>query len=141
MLALLLACTNSDAPVLDTSDSAYVDDFCTTAGEGGDNKLEDGTGEGTSGQIRGQFIQSVLADARDPQFVAFVDYLLENRDVGGQATRGRTDGDGKFTATLGAGNWRIRTSGHQGSYYCSQETDFAVVAGKVTVLCVDMNCE
>ena len=142
MFLFLLACIgSSDNPGADSADTAIFDDFCASYAEAGSNKLEDGSGSTTSGQIQGQFVQGVLADARDPQFVAFVDYLLENVDVGGQATRGRTDADGRFTATLGQGNWQIKTSGHQGSYYCAQESTFAVVAGKVTLLCIDMNCE
>lgn len=141
MLTLLLACTGPTAPGVDSADTAIFDDFCSVYAEAGTTQLEDGSADSTSGQVSGQFVQGVLADARDPQFVAFVDYLLENVDVGGQATRGRTDADGRFTATLGGGNWEIKTSGHQGSYYCAQESTFAIVAGKVTLLCVDMNCE
>ncbi len=139
-LLLFFSCTPSNLP--DSADTAIFDEFCSVFAEAGDTRLEDGSGDSTSsGQIQGQFVQDVLVDARDPQFVAFVDYLLENVDVGGQATRGRTDAVGRFTATLGQGNWQIKTSGHQGSYYCAQESTFAIVAGKVTLLCVDMNCE
>ena len=141
MLFLVLGCTNtSDAPI-DTVDSGMVDTFCTSYEQAGANKLEDGSGDATSGHVKGQFIQGVSDDPRDPQFVAFVDYLIENVDVGGQATRGRTDQDGAFAGTLGGGNWLIKTSGHQGSYSCGQETTFAVTPGKVTVLCIDMNCQ
>lgn len=140
MLLLLLACTDgTDAPI-DTSDSGAEDTFCTSYSQAGANKLEDGSGDGTSGHVKGQFIQGVSDDPRDPQFVAFVDYLIENVDVGGQATRGRTDQDGAFAGTLGGGNWLIKTSGHQGSYDCAQETTFAVTPGKITVLCIDMAC-
>ncbi len=98
------------------------------------------TGTGTSGQVVGQFIQDVVVDPRDPQYVAFLDYLLDNQDVGGASSRGRTDAEGRFTATLGAGNWQVQTSGHQGSYYCAQETVFQVQAGKLTKLCINMDC-
>jgi hypothetical protein len=137
MLILLLACTDVTT---DTSDSAVVDDFCTSTADAGTSSLEEGTGTGTSGQVVGQFIQDVVVDPRDPQYVAFLDYLLDNQDVGGASSRGRTDAEGRFTATLGAGNWQVQTSGHQGSYYCAQETVFQVQAGKLTKLCINMDC-
>ncbi|MCB9762207.1 MAG: hypothetical protein H6739_20575 [Alphaproteobacteria bacterium] len=144
MMALCFAgCDGSDkdGPLVDSA-PIEVEGFCTDyTAEADSVSLEEGNEGATSGQVQGRLIQGVVADPSDPRFVSFVDYIMDNLDVGGQPTVGRTDADGYFTETLGAGNWHIKTSGHQGSYYCAADLDFTVISGRITRLCVDMNCQ
>ncbi|MCB9795183.1 MAG: hypothetical protein H6741_20970 [Alphaproteobacteria bacterium] len=146
-MTLLLLCAaackdNGDhTGVYDTA-PIEIEDFCTSYSEADSAQLEDIEGSSTTnGRVIGRLIQGVVADPVDPRFVSFVDYLIDNLDVGGQPTVGRTDADGYFTETLGSGNWRIKTSGHQSSYYCAASYEFVVQSNKVSRLCVDMNCE
>lgn len=137
-LFLLLACNDDDALV--DSGPLEVATYCDTPVQADTVQVEDGDGDSASGAVLGRLQTKVFTDVNDPQFVGFVDYLIENRDVGGAAQRGRTDGDGNFTERLGSGNWTLKLGGYQSSYHCAREFDFAVQAGKTTRLCVDMGC-
>lgn len=135
---LLLACTTDDTTSVDTG--LEIQESCTTAAEFDTIQVEEGDGDASSGLVLGRLMTDVVVDYNDPQYVGFVDYLIENRDVGGTAQRGRSDADGNFTERLGAGNWRIKISTYQSSYLCATEFDLAVQAGKTTRACIDMAC-
>lgn len=137
-LGLTVAGCDDKAPVQDTYVEA--DTFCTTYDQANTAVLQEGELDNPSGRVVGQLIQNVVTDPLDPQYVGFVDYLLENLDVGGQPTVGRTDADGRLSATLGPGSWNIKTSGNQGVYYCAAEYAFTVNPSRTTRVCVDMNC-
>lgn len=138
---LAVACTNGDAPQ-DSEDILQAEPFCVTYDEAGSVLMEDGLDPtASSGRVVGQLITGVVTDPHDPVFVSFVDYILENVDVGGLPTVGRTDADGFFTESLGPGTWHFKTSGHQSSYYCAADQTFTISAAKLTRVCVDMNCE
>lgn len=137
-LILLMACSDDD--LSGDSGSLEVSTYCDTPAQADTVQVEDGDGDLSSGVVLGRLQTNVVNDVNDPQYVGFVDYLIENRDVGGAAQRGRSDGDGNFNERLGSGNWRIKLGGYQSSYYCAKEFDFSVQAGKVTRACVDMGC-
>jgi hypothetical protein len=136
-LFLLMAC--SDDALVDSA-SLEVATYCDKPVQADTIQVEDGDGDPTSGVVLGRQQTNVVTNVNDPQYGGFVDYLIENRDVGGAAQRGRSDVDGNFTERLGSGNWRIKLGGYQSSYYCAKEFDFSVQAGKVTRACVDMGC-
>ena len=104
-IGLLAACEDKGTTPFDTG-LELGDPFCETYGEANSSLLTEEPIDGPSGLISGTLVQGVVTDPHDPQYVAFVDYLLENLDVGGQPTVGRTNAEGRFTATLGPGNWR-----------------------------------
>ena len=83
---------------------------------------------------------AVQSAPASPQVSSTLALVLPQASHMSGGARFRATTEGRFTATLGAGNWLIQTSGHQGSYYCAQETVFQVQAGKLTKLCIDMNC-
>lgn len=139
---LLLACTSDDTLPEDSAEIVQSDPFCVAYAEAGTEDIVDGTDPtSSSGRVFGQLVTGVVTDPFDPNFVSFVDYILENTVTGGMPTVGRTDGEGHFTESLGPGTWHIKTSGHQSVYYCAADQEFTVVAGKLTRVCVDMNCE
>lgn len=137
-LILLVACSDDALPV--DSGSLEVSTYCDKPVQADTIQVEDGDGDPSSGVVLGRLQTSVATNVNDPQFVSFVDYLIQNRDVGGAAQRGRSDVDGNFTERLGNGNWRIKLGGYQSDYYCATEFDFSVQAGKTTRACVDMGC-
>lgn len=137
LLNLLLACSDD---ALTDSGPLEVSTYCDKPVQADTVQVEDGDGDSASGVVLGRLQTNVVTNVNDPQYVGFVDYLIENRDVGGAAQRGRSDVDGNFTERLGSGNWRIKLGGYQSSYYCAKEFDFSVQAGKTVRACVDMGC-
>ena len=77
----------------------------------------------------------------DPNYVADVEYTLENTDVGGTQQQGQTDSEGYFTEVLGEGNWLLKLSAFKGSLDCLNEISFRVEGGNTTELCIDVHCE
>ena len=73
-------------------------------------EIESGGGSGASGAVAGHMLTDESDDIHDPNFVADVEYTLENTDVGGTQQQGQTDGDGYFTEILGEGNWLLKLS-------------------------------
>lgn len=141
LIPLAMACSDSDVPE-DSYEIIEAEPFCVDYSEAGDVTMDDGVNtDSTSGRVFGQLVTGVVVDPHDPVFVSFVDYIVENVDMGGLPTVGRTDGEGHFTESLGPGHWHFKTSGHQGAYYCAADQDFTINAGQLTRVCVDMNCE
>lgn len=115
--------------------------FCEKVMDANTQEGAEGGGNGASGYVFGRLLTDVTEDLHDPQFVAFVEYALENTDVGGAQRQGESDQEGTFTEYLGEGNWHIRISAFKGGYHCNTEMDFTVAAGDTTNLCIDMQCE
>lgn len=142
MLGLLLlatvACTKDD-PTPD-SQPLVLEPFCTGYAEADTQRVDEGDG-GSSGQVLGQLLTAASEDPFDPNYVGFVEVLLDNLDVGGAPTLTQTDGEGRFTLSLGPGRWRVKTSVQEGGYLCQAAYEFNVLAGRLTRLCVDMRCE
>jgi hypothetical protein len=135
----LFACAGSTAGA--GSDSAVAgDDFCATLDDGGRSLVEAGGGSGASGALALRVITSASDDPRDPMYVAFKDYTLENTETGGLQTTGTTSGDGLVDELLGAGPWRFRASLTRGSTTCTAQLELDIEAGSTTRACAVMTC-
>jgi len=135
-LLCLLACSGDKSS--DTSAANLP--FCEKMADGNTQEFETGGGNGESGLVFGRLITNVTEDIHDPQFTAFVEYALENTDVGGAQRQGETNQEGELQELLGQGNWHLRISAFKGGYRCESEMDFNVKAGDSTNLCIDMRC-
>ncbi|MDP6933919.1 MAG: hypothetical protein QGG40_13425 [Myxococcota bacterium] len=133
---LILACTSGVS-----DDSGGVPPFCESIEDGDSYVISDGGGSSTSGLVQGRLISDETDDLHDTSLIGYLDYSLENSDVGGSPTLDQTEMNGDFSNTLGEGTWVIKASGQRLIYDCSAEFEFAVVAGKTTELCVDLQCE
>lgn len=127
----------------DTADDTGVGDqpYCTVFRDANTSFIEPGGGNGESGYVLARLVTDKADDIRDPNFVAFVDYTLENLDVGGSQTLGESTQEGDVIETLGAGNWRIKLNKNAAGYNCYNEFDFLVEAGNSTTMCLDVGCE
>ena len=134
--ALLTACTDSSDP---DSGEPYLP-FCEKMEDANSHGIEEGGGSGTSGSVIGRVITDESQDLHDPQWVGFLDYTIDNIDVGGTQQQGETQQDGAFVEVLGAGNWRFKISTTQAGFTCSNEIEFQVESGNTTQVCVDVNC-
>lgn len=135
----LLACASAGAG--GGSDTATPgDDFCASLDDGGRSLVEAGGGSGASGALSLRVITSASDDPRDPMYVAFRDYTLENTETGGVQTTGATSGDGLVDELLGAGPWQFRAALTRGSTTCTAELDVTIEAGATTRACAVMTC-
>lgn len=137
LLLLLAACTKGE-PAPD-SEPLVIEPFCTSYAEADTQRIDEGDG-GASGQVLGQLLTAVSEDPFDPNYVGFVEVLIDNLDVGGAPTLSQTDGEGRFTVSLGPGRWQVKTSVQEGGYLCQSAYAFDVLAGRLTRVCVDMRC-
>jgi hypothetical protein len=136
---LLLACPGtSSSAVGDTS--VLSDAFCASLSDGGRWSTTSGGGSGASGALQLRVITNASDDPRDPLYVAFKDYTLENTATGGVQTTGTTSGDGLVDELLGEGPWRFRAAYARGSATCTAELSFDISAGDTTVACAVMTC-
>ena len=80
-------------------------------------------------------------DIRNPLYIAFKDYTLENVDMGGIQQTGQTSGDGIATVQgLGPGNWLFVASFARGSKICKAEMTVELKAAATTHGCAVMDC-
>ena len=133
---LLLACDSNKG-----AGAVRADEFCFGMEDSNDWMFEELDEDPSSGQIWGRLVTDESDDLYDPNLVAFVDYTLQNIDVGGSAQRWSTDENGEFEERVGEGNWRLRLSAIKGGYRCENDIEVPVKAGQLTVLCVDVGCE
>jgi hypothetical protein len=133
---LLLGCVGG--PSGDTGSNLLL--FCETIEDGDTLLIEEGGGSTVSGVLTGRLITDATEDIHNPNMVANWDYVLENLDVGGTQTRGKTNDLGEFGATLGAGNWSIAISGQRNGFTCKNTLQFEIVAGSTTTACMDAHC-
>ncbi len=140
-LALLSGCAGpAGTGVTDADDSAGTDEFCSTLADGGTYETLAEGGNDTSGLINLRVLTSESADPKDPLYVAFKSYSLENVDSGGVKTVGQTSGDGLVEELLGAGNWHFSAAYTRGSTTCLAEIDLPVAANQTTLGCPVMMC-
>ena len=118
-----------------------VDAFCFDMADADTTEIVDGGPAGASGLLDGFLITDESDDLRDPSLVVNVDYTIENLDVGGAPLQGKTDADGSFRETLGAGTWLLRLSDSKGGFTCSNAIEFAVEAERLTRMCLDVGFE
>lgn len=139
LLSLLLACSGPPGSS-DTDTSVRTDDFCASLDDGGRWSTASGGGSGASGALRLRVLTNASDDPRDPLYVAFKDYTLENTETGGLQTTGTTSGDGLVDELLGEGPWWFRAAYARGSATCTAELEFDIVAGDTTTACAVMTC-
>ena len=134
----LLACGGPES--VDPDSGSQTDDFCLGLEDGGRVVTEDGGASGASGALVVRVITSETVDPRDPLYVAFKDYAMENIATGGVQTTGKTSGDGLVREVLGEGTWRFRAAYPRGSATCTAELEIAVEAGNTSHGCAVMTC-
>lgn len=138
LLALLAACTGAGTGT--TDDSAGAGEFCSTLADGGATETVDGGGNASSGLIQIRVLTSESSDPKDPLYVAFKSYSLENVDSGGVKTIGQTSGDGLVEELLGAGTWRFSAAYTRGSLTCLAVVDVVAEPNTTTHGCAVMAC-
>lgn len=121
--------------------ASYILPFCESMDDSDTYLIETGGGSGASGVVIGRLVTDESDDIHDPNFVADVEYTLENIDVGGTQQQGETDDSGYFKEILGEGNWLLKLSAFKASLDCLNEISFNVEAGNTTDLCIDVHCE
>ena len=131
-----LSCTNTTSE--DSSEPVLP--FCEKMEDANSYVIEEGEGSTTSGTVEGRVITDESEDLHDPQWVGFLDYTVDNTDVGGTQQQGETEMDGSFIEVLGEGHWNFKISATQAGFSCSNELEFLVQAGGTTLVCVDVNC-
>jgi len=114
--------------------------FCEKMEDANSSVIDLGGGSASSGSVVGRVITDESQDLHDPQWVGFLDYTIDNTDVGGTQQQGETQQDGSFVEVLGAGHWKFKISATQAGYSCSNEVEFLVEAENTTQICVDVNC-
>jgi hypothetical protein len=140
LLALFLtACTTTTGPK-ESVDSGPLG-FCEKVSDGGSYEAADREGSASSGDLVVKMITVEDVDIRNPLYIAFKDYTLENTDTGGIQQTGQTSGDGIASITgLGPGNWSFQASFARGSRICTAVLSVPVAAGQRTTGCVVMSC-
>jgi hypothetical protein len=143
LLALVAASGCGDKGGVTTDDTGHALPFCYDFADADTYVVDQGGGDPGSGQVVARLItdSSASGDVRDPQYVAQMDYTMENLDVGGAPQAGKTDQDGAFTEEVGAGNWRISISGTKAGKYCENQIDIVVEDGNTTRVCLATACE
>jgi len=136
LAAGLMGCTGS----VDTDSSEPSLPFCEKMDDANSYVIEDGGSSTTSGTVEGRVITDESEDLHDPQWVGYLDYTVDNTDVGGTQQQGETDQDGSFVEVLGEGHWKYKISATMAGYTCSNELEFLVQAGGTTQVCIDVNC-
>ncbi|MDP2316665.1 MAG: hypothetical protein Q8P41_27470 [Pseudomonadota bacterium] len=138
LVPLFLACTGPSTKNGD--DSADNGEFCSTLNDGGVTVAVAEGGNDTSGKLSLRVLTDESTDARDPLYVAFKEYTLENVDSGGVKTFGKTSGDGLVDELLGAGNWAFSAAYTRGSLTCLAQIDALIEANTTTLGCPVMTC-
>lgn len=144
LLALLAAPLS-----LSCGDKAEYDDtgvagdlpYCYVVADGDTHYIDAGGGVGGSGKLYGRLLTDKSADVHDPNFVASVEYTLQNNDTGGIQQVGKTNVGGDFVETLGAGSWEIKVATQKQGYSCENQYTFSIEAGNTTYLCLDLGCK
>ncbi|MDP2308037.1 MAG: hypothetical protein Q8P18_18575 [Pseudomonadota bacterium] len=134
----LLACTG--VPSTDADDTAVTTGFCATLADGGLTETEAEGGNGTSGILSLRVLTDESEDPRDPLYVAFKAYTLENLESGGVKTLGKTTGDGLVEELLGAGSWTFSAAYTRGSLTCLAQMEALVEPNTTTYGCPVMDC-
>lgn len=138
LLSYLLACTSSN--ITNESDTAPKG-FCSDLEDGNLSQVEAGGGSSGSGDLEMRLITTEDVDQRNPLYIAFKDYTLENIDMGGIQQTGQTTGDGlAFANGLGPGNWLFVASFARGSRICKAELTVELKASSTTMGCAVMSC-
>lgn len=137
-LLFLTACAGTGTGT-GTDDTARGE-FCATLADAGTSMVEDVGGNATSGDLHIRVLTSESTDLRDPLYVAFKSYTIENLDSGGVKTTGKTSGDGLVDELLGAGNWHFSAAYTRGSLLCIAELDLVLGANQTTTGCAVMVC-
>lgn len=135
---LLTACAGTGTGVGD--DDTASTEFCSTLNDAGQTVVADEGGNATSGDLHIRVLTSESTDIRDPLYVAFKSYTLENLDSGGVKTTGKTSGDGLVDELLGAGNWHFSAAYTRGSLLCLAELDLVLGENQTTTGCAVMSC-
>ncbi len=138
-LALPLLASCGDKAVYG-DDSGVVLPYCYDVADGDTYYVDPGGGSGASGKLIGRLITTKSDDVHDPNFVASVEYTLQNADVGGSQQVGESAVGGDFLETLGAGSWTIKVATQKQGYSCENEYGFEVEAGNTTNLCLELGC-
>ena len=134
---LLVACHEEEG---DTG--VQVTPFCYSL-EDGDSWMFEGEGGGeTSGRFEGNLITDYSDDIFDPDYVAYVEYVVENLDIGGTTQQyGHTDNVGIFEGSGAPGLWAFTAGTQVGDATCSAYTEFQVEVGTTTRVCAVMHCQ
>jgi hypothetical protein len=135
--ALLAGCTG---PSYTPDSTPTSEDFCSSLNDGSTYVTSDEGGNSTSGQLDIRVLTSESGDPRDPLYVAFKEYTLENVDSGGVKITGKTSGDGLVSELLGAGNWHFSAAYTRGALTCLAELDLPIAAMTTTNGCPVMVC-
>jgi hypothetical protein len=136
---ILLLATSACDP--DNSGAVKAQDpFCFSMDDADAYELEPLDDDPASGSIWGRMITDESRDLRDPQYVAFVEYTLENLDVGGSPQQGETDVEGAFEERVGAGRWLLTHSADRVGFDCTNSVELVVEAGQKTIACIDVGC-
>ncbi len=116
--------------------------FCYSLEDGETWRFEGSGGGETSGSFDGNLITDFSEDIFDPDYVAYVEYVVENLDVGGTTQQyGRTDNVGIFQGTGAPGLWAFTAGTQVGDATCSAYTEFQVEVGTTTRVCAVMHCQ
>ena len=138
VLLLVLGCTSASGNnESDTGPSG----FCSVLDDGNTSVVEDGGGNAGAGDLEMRMLTTEDVDNRNPLYIAFKDYTLENVDMGGIQQTGQTSGDGIANARgLGPGNWLFVASFARGSHICKAELTVELKAASTTHGCAVMTC-
>ncbi len=135
---LLLAGCNktTDKETGDTSPP----EFCEQLTDAGKYENDVG-GSATSGDLTMRLITNEDVDIRNPLYIAFKDYTLENIETGGIQQTGQTTGDGlAYIPGLGPGTWLFRASFARGSRICTAEIEIPITVEQMSIGCAVMIC-
>jgi hypothetical protein len=136
-LALAGCKTKNATP--DTGDTSPPE-FCEQISDGGTYQTDVG-GSAAAGDLEMHLITNEDVDVRNPLYIAFKDYTLENIETGGIQQTGQTTGDGlAFVPGLGPGTWLFRASFARGSTICTAELEVPVAVEQKFVGCAVMIC-
>ena len=138
LLLPLAACTG--APTTNGDSASDQAEFCSSLNDGGQTQSLAEGGNDTSGVLKIRVLTDESEDPRDPLYVAFKEYTLENVDSGGVKTLGKTSGDGLVEELLGAGNWSFSAAYTRGSLTCLATIQMPVEPNTTTYGCPVMTC-
>ena len=138
-LLLLVACEPTTG-IIDTEPEELG--FCEQISDGGSYQTEQGVGgNDAAGDLYIRVITTEDEDIRNPLYIAFKDYTLENINTGGVQQTGQTSSDGIASLMgLGPGSWAFHTSFSRGSRICVADITVPVQVNATTTGCVVMDC-
>ena len=125
LVAITLPCWVACTASSNEDSSEDVLPFCEKMEDADTFVIADGGDSTSSGVVEGRLITDESTDLHDPQWAGFLDYTIDNTDVGGTQQQGETQQDGSFIEVLGAGiNFKISATvaGHN----CANEVAFSV---------------